>query len=29
MPMKAKEEYPDFIKSTGYGTGEGLGGWNR
>lgn len=22
------EEYPDFIKSTGYGTGEGLCGWN-
>ena len=22
------EKYPDFIKSTGYGTGEGLCGWN-
>lgn len=21
-------KYPDFVKSTGYGTGEGLGGWN-
>ena len=21
-------KYPDFIKSTGYGTGEGLCGWN-
>lgn len=21
-------EYPDFVESTGYGTGEGLGGWN-
>ncbi len=21
-------EYPDFIEVTGYGTGEGLGGWN-
>jgi hypothetical protein len=21
-------KYPDFISSTGYGTGEGLGGWN-
>lgn len=21
-------EYPDFIKTTGYGTGEGLCGWN-
>lgn len=26
--MKANEEYPDFISSTGYGTGAGLGGWN-
>ena len=24
----AKDDYPDFIESTGYGTGEGLGGWN-
>lgn len=23
-----KTKYPDFIKTTGYGTGEGLGGWN-
>ncbi len=22
------EQYPDFIKATGYGSGEGLGGWN-
>lgn len=22
------EEYPDFVTVTGYGTGEGLGGWN-
>lgn len=22
------EKYPDFVQSTGYGTGEGLGGWN-
>ncbi len=22
------DEYPDFFKSTGYGTGEGLCGWN-
>lgn len=22
------KKYPDFVKSTGYGTGEGLGGWN-
>lgn len=21
-------KYPNFVKSTGYGTGEGLGGWN-
>lgn len=21
-------KYPDFVESTGYGTGEGLGGWN-
>lgn len=21
-------KYPDFVKTTGYGTGEGLGGWN-
>lgn len=23
-----KNEYPDFIETTGYGTGEGLCGWN-
>lgn len=22
------DKYPDFIESTGYGTGKGLGGWN-
>jgi hypothetical protein len=22
------EEYPDFVESTGYGTGGGLSGWN-
>lgn len=22
------KKYPDFVKTTGYGTGEGLGGWN-
>ena len=22
------EEYPDFVDSTGFGSGEGLGGWN-
>lgn len=22
------DKYPDFIEATGYGTGEGLGGWN-
>ncbi|HHD2783806.1 phage minor capsid protein [Clostridium perfringens] len=26
--MDFKQEYPDFIESTGYGTGSGLGGWN-
>lgn len=25
---KKKTRYPDFVKSTGYGTGEGLCGWN-
>lgn len=29
MPLKATENYPDFIENTGYGTGDGLGGWNR
>lgn len=24
----SKKSYPDFVESTGYGTGEGLGGWN-
>lgn len=24
----SKGEYPDFIETTGYGTGPGLGGWN-
>ena len=24
----ANRDYPDFVESTGYGTGEGLGGWN-
>lgn len=24
----AHRKYPDFVKSTGYGTGPGLGGWN-
>jgi len=26
--FKKKEKYPDFVKTTGYGTGEGLCGWN-
>lgn len=25
---KQMADYPDFVSSTGYGTGEGLGGWN-
>lgn len=25
---KSKGDYPDFIETTGYGTGPGLGGWN-
>jgi hypothetical protein len=25
---KEERDYPDFVESTGYGTGEGLGGWN-
>lgn len=25
---KSKGNYPDFIETTGYGTGPGLGGWN-
>lgn len=24
----ASDKYPDFVESTGYGTGPGLGGWN-
>lgn len=24
----SSKKYPDFVTSTGYGTGEGLGGWN-
>lgn len=27
-PQTSKGDYPDFIASTGYGTGEGLNGWN-
>lgn len=27
-PRTSKGEYPDFIETTGYGTGPGLGGWN-
>lgn len=26
--MSETEKYPDFIETTGYGTGEGLCGWN-
>nr|DAH45678.1 MAG TPA: minor capsid protein [Caudoviricetes sp.]DAI79256.1 MAG TPA: minor capsid protein [Caudoviricetes sp.] len=26
--MASNEKYPDFIQSTGYGTGGGLCGWN-
>ncbi|MES8993063.1 phage minor capsid protein [Oliverpabstia intestinalis] len=26
--MAISEEYPDFVSSTGYGSGEGLCGWN-
>jgi len=26
--MKANNEYPDLVTVTGYGTGEGLKGWN-
>ena len=26
--MADEEKYPDFVESTGYGTGGGLGGWN-
>ena len=27
-PRTSDGNYPDFIATTGYGTGEGLGGWN-
>lgn len=27
-PRTSEGSYPDFIATTGYGTGEGLGGWN-
>ena len=27
-PQTSTAEYPDFIETTGYGTGAGLGGWN-
>lgn len=27
-PRASNGEYPDFVKTTGYGTGEGLCGWN-
>ena len=27
-PKSSTGEYPDFIETTGYGTGAGLGGWN-
>lgn len=27
-PQTSAGEYPDFIETTGYGTGAGLGGWN-
>ena len=27
-PRTSRGSYPDFIDSTGYGSGEGLGGWN-
>lgn len=27
-PQTSNGEYPDFIETTGYGTGAGLGGWN-
>ncbi|NJP39587.1 hypothetical protein HCH52_00740 [Oscillospiraceae bacterium HV4-5-C5C] len=25
---RKNNKYPDFVKSTGYGSGEGLCGWN-
>lgn len=27
-PRTSEDNYPDFIATTGYGTGAGLGGWN-
>ena len=27
-PRSSKGDYPDFVETTGYGTGPGLGGWN-
>lgn len=27
-PRASRGDYPDFIETTGYGTGPGLGGWN-
>ena len=27
-PRSSKGNYPDFVETTGYGTGPGLGGWN-
>ena len=27
-PQTSTGEYPDFIETTGYGTGAGIGGWN-
>lgn len=27
-PHTSKRQYPDFVKTTGYGSGPGLGGWN-
>lgn len=27
-PQTSGGDYPDFIRTTGYGSGEGLGGWN-
>lgn len=27
-PLASKGQYPDFVGTTGYGTGEGLCGWN-
>lgn len=27
-PQTSVGDYPDFVRTTGYGSGEGLGGWN-